>query len=89
MLKHLVGLFFVMWFIGLCVFLVIITFAELYYPIHSWIFADQWRWDSAERAIRFYQACIPASLIIAVLYTVKEYVDIKIRAKNPESKWLK
>lgn len=89
MLKHLVGLFFVMWLIYSFVLLIAVTFAELYYPIHSWLFAGQWRWDSAARAMRFYKACIPASLIVAVVYTIKEYVDIKIRAKNPESKWLK
>lgn len=84
MFKHLVGLFIVMWLVYLAALLIIVASTDLYYPIHSWLFADQWRWDSDERSLRFYKACIPASFIVAVVYTFKEYVDVKLKSKKNE-----
>ncbi len=82
MLKYFIGFFLVMWVVYFVVLILIIALGQLYYPIHSWLFAGEWRWDSFERSIRFYKACIPASFIVATVYTIKEYVDARLKSKN-------
>jgi hypothetical protein len=76
--------FFVYWFTSFIMLILILAILELYYPIHSWLFAGEWRWDSVERSMRFYKACIPASFIVAVGCTIKECVDTKLKSKNKE-----
>lgn len=74
--------FFVSWVTGFIFLVLVLGLGELYYPIHSWLFAGEWRWDSFERSMRFFIACIPASLIGAVGYSLKEYLDMKLKRKN-------
>lgn len=74
--------FFLSWATGFIFLVLILAIGQLYYPIHSWLFTGEWRWDSFERSMRFYKACIPASFIGAVVYTIKEYVDVKLKSKN-------
>ena len=74
--------FFVVWATGFIFLVLILAAGELYYPFHSWLFAGQWRWDTAERSMRFLIACIPASFIGAVIYSIKEYVEAKLKPKK-------
>ncbi|HEY8117609.1 MAG TPA: hypothetical protein VIE91_00070 [Methylophilaceae bacterium] len=82
--KELLKLFLVMWVINFFVLLVIVFLAELYYPIESWISTDQWRWDTFERSMRFYKACIPASFFIALIIAFNEWLEIKDKAKKAD-----
>ena len=84
MFKVLRSYFFQSWLINFVVLAIIIAFAQLYYPIHSWLFAEQWRWASFERSIRFYKACVPASFFVALILTFNEWTELRKKDKAPD-----
>ena len=84
--KELLKLFLVMWLINFFVLLIIVAFGDVYYPIHSWLFTGEWRWDSFEHSIRFYKACVPASFGIALIITFNEWLELKDKSKKSDDK---
>ena len=84
MLKELFELFYRLWIVGFLAFLVIISLAELYYPIHSWMFTDQWRWDSIQRVMRFYLSSIPCSFFVAFILTFRQWIEMRNKDKKAD-----
>ena len=84
MFKRLLSYFLQSWLINFIVLLIIVTLSGLYYPIHSWLFADQWRWASFERSVRFYKACVPASFFVALILTFNEWTELRKKDKTPD-----
>ena len=82
--KELLKCFIVSWFGYLIFLLLAVTFGVFYYPIHSWLFADQWRWDSFERTMRFYKVCVPASFFVALIVTFAEWTKMRKKDKKPD-----
>ena len=85
MFKELFKYFIVSW-LGYLLFLLIgiALISGLYYPIHSWLFTGEWRWDSFERTMRFYKACVPASFFVALIITFAEWTEMRKKDKNPD-----
>ena len=86
MIKDLLRYLFVSW-LGYLIFLLLgVGIIELYYPVHSWLFTGEWRWDSFERSMRFYKACVPASFGVALILTFNEWLEMKDKAKKSDEK---
>lgn len=84
MVKDITKLFFVMWLINFFVLLTIVLLGDFYYPVHSWLFTGQWRWDSFERSMRFYKACVPASFFVALIITFAEWTEMRKKDKKTD-----
>ena len=84
MLKELFVLFYRLWIVGFLALLVGFSLILLYYPFHSWMFADKWRWPSFEYAMRWYAACVPFSLIMALGVTFNYWIEIRKKDKKPD-----
>jgi hypothetical protein len=86
MIKNLLRYFFVSW-LGYLIFLLLsLGVIELYYPVHSWLFTGEWRWDTLERSMRFYKACVPASFGVALILTFNEWLELKDKNKKSGEK---
>jgi hypothetical protein len=86
MIKDLLRYLFVSW-LGYLIFLLLgVGIIELYYPVHSWLFTGEWRWDSFERSMRFYKACVPASFGVALILTFNEWLEMKDKTKKSDEK---
>ena len=84
MIKELFGYFYRSWIVNLVGLSLIVSFGVLYYPIHSKLFAGQWQWDSFERTMRFYKACVPASFFVAIILTFNEWTELRKKDKTPD-----
>lgn len=84
MTKKLFNCFYQSWIVNFIVLVVIVMLSGLYYPIHSWLFTGEWRWDTFERSMRFYKACVPASFGVALILTFNKWLDIKDKAKKSD-----
>ena len=84
MFKELLKYFFAGWLYSLIFFLISMLLLELYYPVHSWLFTGEWRWDSFERSMRFYKACVPASFFMALIVTFAEWTKMRKKDKKAD-----
>ena len=84
MLKELFVLFYRLWVVGFLATLVILSLVLLYYPFHSWMFADIWRWASLDYTIRVYLSSIPCSFFIALILTFRQWIEMRKKDKKPD-----
>ena len=86
MIKNLFSYFYQSWIVNFIVLVVIVMLSGFYYPLHSWLFAGEWRWDTFERSMRFYKACVPASFGVALILTFNEWLKMKDKTKKSDEK---
>lgn len=86
MLKELFVLFYRCWIVAFLMLLASISLAVLYYPIHSWMFADKWRWPSLGYTMRFYLGCILGGFIMALGVTFNYWLGMRKKDKKADEK---
>ena len=84
MLKELFVLFYRLWIVGFLALLVGFSLILLYYPCHSWIFADKWRWASLNYTMRVYLSSIPCSFFMALILTFRQWIEMRKKDKKAD-----
>ena len=84
MLKELFGYFYRCWIVDFLALLAIFSLIVLYYPFHSWMFADKWRWASLDYTIRFYLSSIPCSFFMALILTFRQWIEMRNKDKKAD-----